>query len=87
MQTIRAFTNDSFQFIVKFLHVNIHKHWLRQKIQNYSIYIIWINSSIIILDESIKIFFSQHYENFIKLLKVKRNLHLHENDDAFFEKK
>ena len=40
MQTIRVFINDSSQFTIKFRHVNIHKHWLRQKVQNHFIYII-----------------------------------------------
>ena len=73
IQTIRVFTHDSSQFIIKFRHVNIHKHWLRQKVQKQTIFIIWIFSSTIIVDDLIKTLSSQRHIKFVKHLSLEQN--------------
>ena len=85
MQTIRAFTSDSSQFTTKLRHVNIHKHWLRQEVQNHSIYITWTSSSTIISDGLTKALSSQRHKDFIKHLGLERDSHSHEDGDASFE--
>ena len=73
IQTIRDFTHDSSQFIIKLRHVNIHKHWLRQKVQKQIIFIIWISSSTIIVDDFIKTLSSQKHIEFVKHLSLEQN--------------
>ena len=73
IQTIRVFIHDNSQFIIKFRHVNIHKHWLRQKIQKQTIFIIWIFSSTIIVDDLIKTLSSQRHIEFVKHLSFEQN--------------
>ena len=73
IQTIRVFTHDSSQFIIKFRHVNIHKHWLKQKIQKQTIFIIWISSSTIIVDDLTKTLSSQRHIKFVRHLSLEQN--------------
>ena len=73
IQTIRVFTHDSSQFIIKLRYVNIHKHWLRQKVQKQIIFIIWISSSTIIVDDLIKTLSSQRHIEFVKHLSLEQN--------------
>ena len=73
IQTIRVFTHDSSQFIIKFRHVNIHKHWLKQKIQKQTIFIIWISSSTIIVDDLTKTLPSQRHIKFVRHLSLEQN--------------
>ena len=71
-QTIRILIFDN--FIIKFRHVDIHRHWLRQKTMNEQIDLTWIFITIIIIDELTKILFTQKHETFMKLLKMKKTI-------------
>ena len=73
IQTIRVFTHDSSQFIIKLRHVNIHKHWLKQKVQKQIIFIIWISLSTIIVDDFIKTLSSQRHIEFVRHLSLEQN--------------
>ena len=67
-QTIRAFTTSEAFFNIKLRHVDIHRHWLRQKIQNETVSIKWTLSINILADELIKILSSQRHKKFVKLI-------------------
>ena len=73
IQTIRVFIHDSSQFIIKLRHVNIHKHWLRQKVQKQTIFIIWISLSTIIVDDLIKTLSSKRHIEFVRHLSLEQN--------------
>ena len=66
--TIKIFITN--RLIIKFKHVNIHKHWLRQKISNDQIAITWMFNTIIFVDEFTKSLITQRHKKFIKLLNL-----------------
>ena len=68
LQTIRVLS--SFKFITKLRHVNIHRHWLRQKIKSGRINLIWISITIILADGLIKVLSLQKHADFIKLMNL-----------------
>jgi hypothetical protein len=51
-QIIRALVNN--KLIIKFRHIDIHKHWLRQEIALSKIDIEWVSTSKILTDELTK---------------------------------
>ena len=55
-QTIRVLINN--KLVIKLRHVDIHKHWLRQKIVSDKIEIEWVSTIKILVDELTKILFS-----------------------------
>ena len=67
-QTIKTFVTN--RLIIKFRHVDIHKHWLRQKISSDQIAITWMLNTIILIDELTKSLITQRHEEFIKLLNL-----------------
>ena len=67
-QTIRVFTTSETFFNIKLRHVDIHRHWLRQKIQNETVNIKWILNINILADELIKILLLQRHKKFVKLI-------------------
>ena len=69
-QTIRAFIAFEASFNIKLHHVNVHRHWLRQKIQNETVSIKWTSNINILADELIKILSSQRHKKFIKLIDL-----------------
>ena len=71
-QTIRVFITSNVKLIIKLRHVDIHRHWLRQKIQKSIIEIRWIFTINILANEFTKIFSSQKHKNFVKLIDLKR---------------
>ena len=70
-QTIRAFTAFEASFSIKLRHVNIYRHWLRQKVQNGVISIKWTSNIDILADELTKILSSQRHKEFVKLIDLK----------------
>ena len=71
-QTIRVFITSATKLIIKLRHVDIHRHWLRQKIQKSIITIQWIFTASILANEFTKIFSSQKHKKFVKLINLKR---------------
>jgi hypothetical protein len=74
MQIIQTLITN--KLIIKLRHVDIHKHWLRQKITNDQIIIEWVSFTKILTDELTKALSSQRHEKFLSLLeliKSKRN--------------
>ena len=73
-QIIRAFTALGASFSIKLRHVNIHRHWLRQEVQNERIIIQWTPSNTILTDGLIKMLSSQRHKEFIRLIGLKNIL-------------
>ena len=67
-QTIKIFVTN--RLIIKFKHVNIHKHWLRQKISSDQIAITWMLNTIILIDGFTKFLITQQHQEFIRLLNL-----------------
>ena len=67
-QTIRVFTAPGAFFSIKLRHVDIHRHWLRQEVQNGIVSIKWTLSISIFADGLIKILPSQRHKEFVKLI-------------------
>ena len=67
-QIIRAFTVFEVFFNIKLRHVDIYRHWLRQKVQNETVNIKWILSINILADELTKILLSQRHKEFVRLI-------------------
>ena len=59
------------KFIIKLRHVDIHRHWLRQKMQKSTINIQWIFTTNILIDDFIKILSFQKQKTFVKLIDLK----------------
>ena len=76
-QTIRAFIALEAQLIIKLRHVNIHRHWSRQKIQKKIINIQWISIISILVDDLTKMLLSQRHKEFVKLIDLQA-IHLKE---------
>ena len=68
LQTIRVLF--SLKFITKLRHVNIHRHWLRQKIKSGRINLIWTSTTIILADGLTKALPFQKHVDFIKLMNL-----------------
>ena len=68
MQTIRALF--FFKFTTKLRHVDIHRHWLRQKIKSGRINLIWASTTIILTDELTKTLPPQKHADFVKLMDL-----------------
>ena len=73
-QTIRIFITFGAFFNIKLCHVDIHRYWLHQKIQNRTINIKWTLNINILADELIKILPSQRHKEFVKLINFKNVL-------------
>ena len=70
-QTIRAFTSETGKFTTKLRHVDIHRHWLRQEVQNKRINIQWTSSATILANGLTKSLPPQRHRKFIRLLGLK----------------
>ena len=68
LQTIRVLF--SLKFTTKFHHVNIHRHWLRQKIGSGRINLTWTSIIIILADGLTKALSPQRHADFIKLMDL-----------------
>jgi hypothetical protein len=60
----------------KLKHVDIHWHWLRQKIQTSRISVSWISTAEMSADEFIKVLSRQKHEKFLKQLHLINITHL-----------
>lgn len=71
MQTIRAFTSDTPKFTTKLRHVDIHRHWLRQEVQNKRISIQWTPTTTILADGLTKSLPPQRHKEFVRLIGLR----------------
>lgn len=67
-QIIKTFIIN--HFIIKFRHVDVHRHWLRQEITKEKIHIQWMPFIRIIIDDLIKSLPPQRHNEFLKLLRL-----------------
>jgi hypothetical protein len=70
-QIIKVLNKELLKLNIKFRHVNIHRHWLRQKVQNDRIDISWISIADMSADEFIKSLLRQKHEKFLKQLNMR----------------
>lgn len=70
-RTIRAFTAETPKFTTKLRHVDIHRHWLRQEIQDERINVQWTSSASILADGLTKLLPPQRHKEFLRLLGLK----------------
>ena len=68
MQTIWAFASDTPRFTTKLQHVNIHRHWLRQKVQSKRISIRWTPTTSILANRLTKSLLPQQHKEFVQLI-------------------
>jgi hypothetical protein len=69
-QTLRILKKDVLKLDTKLKHVDIHRHWLRQKMQTDRIHVSWVFTSEMFADEFIKILSRQKHEEFIRQLNL-----------------
>ncbi len=69
-QTLRILKKDVLKLDTKLKHVDIHRHWLRQKMQTDRIHVNWVLTSEMFADEFIKILSRQKHEEFIRQLNL-----------------
>jgi hypothetical protein len=70
-QIIKMLNKEFLKLDIKLRHVNIHRHWLRQKVQIDCIDISWIFIADMSADEFIKSLLRQKHEKFLKQLNMK----------------
>src|SRR5947207_15387887 len=64
-QTICLLTEDTGKFSIKLCHVDIHRHWLCQEVQEKCLRINWLPTAEMPADSLIKALPHQKHENFI----------------------
>jgi hypothetical protein len=69
-QTLCILEKDVFKLDIKLKHVDIHRHWLRQKMQTDRVQVNWVLTFEISADEFIKILSRQKHEEFIRQLNL-----------------
>ncbi len=65
-QILRVLESDILKLNTKLKHVDIHRHWLRQKVQSGRISVSWISTAEMSADDFIKILSRQQHEKFLK---------------------
>jgi hypothetical protein len=70
MQTIRILTKEAIKLDSKLRHVDIHRHWLRQEIQNSRIALQWLPTAEMPADSLTKPLPAQKHAAFIKQLNL-----------------
>ena len=66
LQTIRLLVDKAMKLQTKLRHVNIHSHWLRQKVQRRTICTIWVPTKEMIVDGLTKALTTAKHKAFIK---------------------
>jgi hypothetical protein len=74
--TLRVLESNTLKINIKLKHVNIHRHWLKQKVQFDRINVNWISIVEMFADDFIKISFRTKHENFLKQLHLIDIFHL-----------
>ena len=70
-QIIQLIVELFIKLTIKLHHVNIHNHWLWQKHQWEIIWVDWVKSAEMMIDELIKSLERQKFQDFIRMLKMK----------------
>ena len=71
-QTIRLLVDESMKLQTKFRHVDIHSHWLRQKVQHGSIHIWWVSTKKMIANGPTKTLLSaKKHNSFVKMTGIR----------------
>jgi hypothetical protein len=69
-QMLCILKKDVLKLDIKLKHVDIHRHWLRQKVQTNRVHVNWVFTSEMSADDFIKILSRQKYERFIRQLNL-----------------
>ena len=70
MQTVHLLRQDTLKLDTKLWYINVHQHWLRQKIQNKKINVQWVSIAKMPADGLTKILPRQKHEAWIKQLNL-----------------
>src|SRR5436189_2364101 len=70
LQMINLLTKDSVKLVTKLKHINIHKHWLHQEVQDNYLIINWVPTGDMPADGLIKVLSCQKHESFIRQLDL-----------------
>ncbi len=69
-QTLRVLKKEMLKLDTKLKHVDIHRHWLRQKIQANRINVSWCSTAEMSADDFIKVLSRQKHEKFLRQLHL-----------------
>jgi hypothetical protein len=75
-QILRVLKKEMLKLDTKLKHVDIHRHWLRQKIQTNRISVNWCSTAEMSADEFIKMLSRQKHEEFLRQLHLIDIIHL-----------
>ncbi len=75
-QILRVLKKEMLKFDIKLKHVDIHKHWLKQKIQTSRINVNWCSIAEMSADDFIKMLSRQKHEKFLRQLHLIDITHL-----------
>jgi hypothetical protein len=75
-QIFRVLKKEMLKLDTKLKHIDIHRHWLRQKIQTNRISVNWCSIAEMSTDDFIKVLFRQKHEKFVKQLHLIDITHL-----------
>jgi hypothetical protein len=69
-QILRVLKKEMLKLDIKLKHVDIHKHWLRQKIQTNRINVNWCSTAEMLANNFIKMLSRQKHEKFLRQLHL-----------------
>ncbi|KAI0998965.1 hypothetical protein K3495_g9229 [Podosphaera aphanis] len=69
-QTLRLLTKEDLIIQTKLKHVDIYKHWLRERVQSEQIKVSWVGTNNMVADGMTKVLNKQKHENFFRLLNL-----------------
>jgi hypothetical protein len=75
-QILRVLKKEMLKLDTKLKHVDIHKHWLRQKIQTIRINVNWCSTAKMSTNDFIKMLSRQKHEEFLKQFHLINIIHL-----------
>jgi hypothetical protein len=75
-QILRVLKKEMLKLDTKLKHVNIHRHWLKQKIQTNRISVNWCSTAEMSADDFIKMLSRQKHEEFLRQLHLINITHL-----------
>jgi hypothetical protein len=75
-QILRVLKKEMLKLDTKLKHVDIHKHWLREKIQTNRISVNWCSTAAMSADDFIKMLLRQKHEEFLRQLHLIDITHL-----------
>jgi hypothetical protein len=75
-QTLRVLKKEMLKLDTKLKHVDIHRHWLKQKIQTNRINVSWCSTAEMSANDFIKVLSRQKHEKFLRQLHLIDIIHL-----------